>query len=312
VAPFLIRQSDLVHIHLAAQHSMLRKLPIILATKLMRRPYVVHLHAASENSVFRLTPQWLVRLIFLLSYRVIVLSDSWAAVVRKYIPDTRVTVLHNPVAKPRTPRLRPAEETQVVLFAGKLERRKGYLELLEAASEVLMEFPRVHFCFAGHGEIEQARALAQSLGIERSVSFAGWVGPAEMHDHFRAATIFCLPSFDEGLPMAVLEAMSHSIPVVCTPVGGLPDLISDGTNGLFAEAGNVASIADHILALLRSPDWAMRIGHSASLTIERECSIERIEQELAELYQDVNAEWILRRRGIREGAQPNLQVRPRA
>ena len=74
----------------------------------------------------------------------------------------------------------------------------------------------------------------------------------------------------------------------------------------------MASIADHLLALLRNPDWAMRIGHSASLTIERECSIERIEQELAELYQDVNAEWIFRRSGIREGAQPNLQVRPRA
>ena len=141
VAPFLIRQSDLVHIHLAAQHSMLRKLPIILATKLMRRPYVVHLHAASENSVFRLTPQWLVRLIFLLSYRVIVLSDSWAAVVRKYIPDTRVTVLHNPVAKPRTPRLRPAEETQVVSSQASWSAARGTLNSWKQLPKCSWSFP---------------------------------------------------------------------------------------------------------------------------------------------------------------------------
>jgi len=264
----------------------------------------VHLHAASESSVFDSTPQWLVRLIFLLSYRVVVLSDSWAAIVRKHIPDSRLTVIPNPVASPHTPRLRPAEEMRMVLFAGKLERRKGYMELLEAASEVLMEFPDVHFCFAGHGEIEHARAVARRLGIDKSVSFLGWVAPAEMSDVYRAATIFCLPSFDEGLPMAVLEAMSHSLPVVCTPVGGLPGLVKDGRDGVFAQAGNVPSISYQLTTLLRDPDRAMRIGRSAALTIERECSIERVEEKLADLYRQVNAEWTVRRRGLREGASP--------
>src|ERR1700760_4156445 len=66
LAPFLIYRSTLVHVHLAAQKSMMRKLPIVLLAKAMRKPYIIHLHAGSESSLFEQTPAWLVRLIFLL------------------------------------------------------------------------------------------------------------------------------------------------------------------------------------------------------------------------------------------------------
>jgi glycosyltransferase involved in cell wall biosynthesis len=286
---------------------MWRKLPIVLLTKLMRKPYIVHLHAASERSVFVLTPKWLVRLIFLLSYRVVVLSDSWATVVKKHLPDARVTVIHNPVRKPQV--ARTPEPAGMVLFAGKLERRKGYMELLGAAAEVLKSLPNVTFCFLGHGEIEQAKAEAQLLNIEKSVSFPGWIGPEEIGDYYRRATVFCLPSFDEGLPMAVIEAMSYSLPVVTTPVGGLPDLISDGTDGLFAVPGDVHAIARQLLALLRNPERADRIGRNAALTIERTCNPVLIERQLLNLYQEVNAEWKVRRCGLQEGTALTMQVR---
>lgn len=307
LAVFEIHHASLIHVHVAAQNSMWRKLPIVLLTKLMRKPYIVHLHAASERSVFGLTPQWLVRLIFLLSYRVAVLSDSWATVVKKHLPEARVTVIHNPVRKPQA--ARTPEPAGMVLFAGKLERRKGYMELLEAAVGVLEFFPNVTFCFAGHGEIEQAKAKAKLLNIEKSVSFLGWIGPEEMGDYYRRATVFCLPSFDEGLPMAVIEAMSHSLPVVTTPVGGLPDLISDGTDGLFARPGDVHAIVDQLLGLLRNPERADRIGRNAALTIERTCNSVLIEEQLLNLYHEVNAEWMVRRCGIPEATPLNMQAR---
>lgn len=303
----MIYRASLVHIHVAAQNSMWRKLPIVLLTKLMRKPYIVHLHAASEQALFVLTPQWLVRMIFLLSYRIVVLSDNWAAIVKKHLPDARVTVIHNPVRKPQMERT--PEPDGMVLFAGKLERRKGYMELLEAAAEVLIHFPKVRFCFAGHGDIEQAKAEAHRLNIEGSVSFPGWIRPEEIGGYYRRATVFCLPSFDEGLPMAVIEAMSYSLPVVTTPVGGLPDLISDGVDGLFVQPGNVHAIARQLLGLLQDPDRAQRVGRSAALTIERLCNPVQIEQQWLHLYQEVNAEWMVRRCGIPESKPLAMHAR---
>ena len=300
IAPWLIHRAALVHFHVAAQRSMFRKLPIVLLTKLMGKPYIVHVHAASEVSIFQLTPQWLVRAIFLLSYRVVVLSDHWAEVVRKHVPDARVTIIHNPVLTHNALSPRTCSEFPVILFVGKLEQRKGYQDLLDAAEQVLMRFPDAQFWFVGHGEIEQARAHAKKLGIDRSVILTGWIDADEMEYYYRAATVVCLPSHEEGLPMAVLEAMSYALPVVCTPVGGLPDLITDSKNGFFAEPGNPQSISGQILRLLRDPELATRAGEAGARTIERECGIARIEQELGELYQEVDAEWTIRRTGQRE------------
>ena len=309
VAPFLIFRSSLIHIHVAAQRSMWRKLPIALLAKLMGKAYIIHLHAASEKSVFMLTPQWIVRTLFLLSYRVVVLSESWKTIVNAYIPDARVAVIHNSVAGQLPAELDHDSQTgRMVLYAGKLEHRKGYLELLRAASEVVKHFPDVRFCFAGHGEIDQARTEAQRLNIANSVSFLGWLRPDEIGRYYRGASIFCLPSFDEGLPMSVLEAMSFSLPVVCSPVGGLQDLISDGEDGIFVEAGNIHSIARGLMELLSNPERASRIGRNGALTLQRKCGLDHIERDLAHLYEEVHAEWILRRSGIREGVRATICV----
>jgi glycosyltransferase involved in cell wall biosynthesis len=198
---------------------------------------------------------------------------------------------------------REANSKTVILFAGKLERRKGYRDLLDAAAIVLKDFPDIEIRLAGHGEIEQARQQVRDLGIEKSVTFTGWATPDQMKEHFRAANIFCLPSYHEGLPMAVLEAMSYSLPVVATPVGGLPEVISDGLNGLFAQAGNVESLASRLLLLLREPSFGAVLGINASETVARVCGLERIERELENLYCEVDAEWRTRREGLREITQ---------
>lgn len=301
-----IYRASLVHIHVAAQNSMWRKLPIVVLAKLMRKPYILHLHAASEGSVFEQTPLWLVRFLFLLSYRVIVLSDSWERIVKEHVPHARVTVIHNPVCRPPLPSTE--KSSPIVFYAGKLEPRKGFIDLLEAAAEVLNHFPGVKFCFAGHGQIEEAKAKSRNLGIEASVSFLGWLGAEEVAEYYRRATIFCLPSYDEGLPMAVIEAMSYSLPVLTTPVGGLPDLISDGVDGLFARPGDVDAITHQLLGLLRNPDRATRIGRNAALTVERTCNPALIERQLLTLYQEVNAEWQMRKKGIPESSTVTLHA----
>ncbi|MCU1323866.1 MAG: hypothetical protein JWM43_3515 [Acidobacteriaceae bacterium] len=306
-APFLILRSSLVHIHLAAQTSMIRKLPFILLCKIMRKPLIVHLHAAGEIPLFERTPQWIVRLTFLLSNRVVVLSSAWAEIVLTHVPETRVVILHNPVAIPLDLRPRGLDHPPVVLYVGKLEARKGYADLLAAVAEVLPGFPDLQVCLLGNGEVLEAQQRAKSLGIEKSVRILGWVDASQLDAYYRRASIFCLPSFDEGLPMALLEAMSYALPVVCTAVGGVPDIISDGKNGLFAQAGDAGSIRDLLLLLLGLPGLADRLGANAARTVEEQCGLDRIEVQLQDLYDTVESEWRIRRQGFRESTQATAE-----
>ncbi|CAN5674084.1 glycosyltransferase family 4 protein [soil metagenome] len=307
IAPFLILRSSLVHIHLAAQTSMIRKLPFVVLCKILRKPLLVHLHAAGEVPLFQKTPQWIVRLTFLLSNRVVVLSSAWADMVLTHVPQTRIVIMHNPVATPFVLRKRSLDDPPVVLYVGKLEARKGYADLLAAAAEVLPSFPNLQIWLLGNGEVREAQERAKSLRIERSVRVMGWVDACELDEYYRRASIFCLPSFDEGLPMALLEAMSYSLPVICTPVGGVPDIISDGKNGLFAKAGDADSIRDSLLLLLGLPDLADRLGANAARTVEEQCGMDRIEVQLQDLYDTVESEWHIRRQGFRESTQATAE-----
>jgi glycosyltransferase involved in cell wall biosynthesis len=289
LAPWLLLRADLMHLHLAAQTSILRKLPIVAIARLMRRPIIVHIHAPSPESLFRDTRPWALRFLFRSASRVVALSEVWAATFRAYAPLTRILVLPNPVQIFAPVQLSSAEQP-VILFVGKLEPRKGYADLLASAPAILAEFPHAQFWFAGHGEIEKASQQAGHLHIANSIHLLGWVGATSLEAIYRQASLLALPSYAEGVPMSVIEAMSHGIPVVCTPVGGLPELIRDGENGVFVNPGDVPSLARRIIRLLRDPQRAAALARAGHTTVQRHCSIETISEALEALYADVLGE----------------------
>jgi polysaccharide biosynthesis protein VpsI len=282
-APFAITASDLVHIHVAGQSSLLRKLPIAAVARLFRKPLIVHIHAYSPESIFEQTPQWAVRCVIGGAVRVIALSHSWADEIQTRFPHAQVQVIPNPVEIPSTGSSTPPRKS-VILFAGKLEKRKGYDLLLEAAPAILAKHPEVGFWFAGHGELDKAAAKAERLGIRSSVRLLGWTDNKALNELLREVRVFCLPSFNEGVPMAILEAMANGAPVVCTPVGGLPQLIVDGQNGFFCSVGDPKSIAEKITVLLNDPELAGRIAAEGVLTAQRSNGIDLVEEKLRDLW----------------------------
>lgn len=287
-APFAIRGSDIVHIHLAGQNSLLRKLPIVAVARLFRKPLIVHMHAHSTDSMFEKTPGWAVRYVLGGADRIIALSESWASQIRKRMPDAEVEVIPNPIQSGlKDDDMRPRESA--ILFAGKLEPRKGYDVLLDAAPAILAKHPDVEFWFAGHGELDRAAAKAKQLGITSSVRLLGWTKDEALGELYRKARVFCLPSYNEGVPMAVLEAMANGAPVVCTPVGGLPQLIVDGHNGLFCTAGDPRSIADKITLLLENSALADNIATEGMRTVERSNGLEFIERKLRNLWLSITS-----------------------
>jgi glycosyltransferase involved in cell wall biosynthesis len=268
---------------------MARKLPVLILAKLMAKCTVVHVHTPSIAELVDHRPNWLFPLTCQLADRLVALSPRWARELRAAGASTPITVIPNPVSIPKVPA--PCDDNggrKNVLFVGKLEPRKGYADLIRAAAIVLKAAPETEFFLVGHGELDEARRLARRLGIEKSIRLTGWQEGGALTTLYQTATVFCLPSYDEGLPMSVLEAMGWSLPVVTTAVGGIPDVVVDGRNGIFVLPGQVKELAASLLAVLQlTPADRNRMGAAARATVLRDCDPARISLTLGELYNDL-------------------------
>ena len=125
----------------------------------------------------------------------------------------------------------------------------------------------------------------KDLGIEHQVVFAGWVTDSKKEQLFREASVFCLSSYAEGFPMAVLDAWSYGIPVVSTPVGGLPDVLKDNENALLFQPGDVDMLAEKFIQVLSDATCRKRLS-SASLALSKGLfSIQTINSQIEALYE---------------------------
>ncbi len=288
-AIWLIPGSDIVHIHAAHNTSFYRKTVFFLMARLTRRKTILHLHAPYPDD-FRKRPLDVVsRWVFSRADRVVALSERWAKVVREVAPKARVAVVANPGPAPQLDALPAGEREPIILFAGKLEQRKGYGDLLRAMPHILARVPQARLLFAGHGEIEAAEQLARELGVSDRVEFMGWVRGDAKDSLFRQARVFCLPSYGEGVPMALLEAMASGTPSVVTPVGGIPDLIVHENNGVLVQSGHSEQICEAVVSLLTDDVLANKVAAGALLTVSQKHGPDVVSKQISAVYDAVSA-----------------------
>ncbi len=159
----------------------------------------------------------------------------------------------------RTPA--PASTEPTVLFIGRQVPEKGQGVLLQAAALLAARGHRIKLTLAGEGPARAAfEALAQRLGLAEQVSFPGAVGQEEIHALYAGAAVFCLPSFAEGIPGVLMEAMAMEVPVLSTRITGIPELIEDGRDGLLVAPGRADELADALERLLADPALCRELG----------------------------------------------------
>jgi len=288
-ALLLRRRVAAMHLHVAMYGSFWRKTLFSLLARPFGVPTIMHLHGSDFHLFFAAQPACLKRCIVaqLQSCEtVIVLSERWRAFVSGIAPRARIEIIPNyvnvPPARPHFPS-NPAHCT--FFFSGQICVRKGIFDLLPALQLVRSSNPSVHLRVAGDGDLQQAIALTQELNIANAVTFLGWLPPERVSQELASADAFVLPSYNEGLPMSLLEAMAAALPVISTPVGGIPEVVGHGVNGLIAEAGNVRSIADNMLALANDAGLRAELGSAARDTIQKRYSPEAVLPRLERLYQ---------------------------
>ena len=263
----------MVHVNFGDRGSAARKGLVVLLSRLVGAKVALHLHAAHLTSDYaKANPvlRWLIRKPFQAATCCIVIGRVWHDwLIRDLgIAPGRVEIVYNGVPVTPLPRLdaadRPDGERRI-LFLGNLIERKGISDLLHAAASLSASTPPWRLTAAGGGDIEHYRALATSLGIADRVDFVGWVDQARARALLADADMLALPSYDEGLPLVILEAMGMGTPVLCTPVGAIPEVLEDGRTAMFAMPGDRGDLGRVLRRLVE--DDALRA------TLSREGSI---------------------------------------
>lgn len=155
-----------------------------------------------------------------------------------------------------------AKELHIVYF-GRIYHQKGVHVLLEAFRELLLHFPSSQLTFIGEGPDEKGlQQNAFGWNIQKNVHFVGFKTKESLFEQLTGFNLFCLPSFTEGSPCSILEAMSMGLPILASSVGGIPELIEDGRSGLLVPPKDPKSLFDALLQLAKDPDLRETLGQN--------------------------------------------------
>jgi len=279
-----------VHLNLAERGSVYRKAVLLAATKAAGGRALLHLHAAQIvqfHAAMGAPGRMLLRWMFHTADHCVVLGEvrrRWVAETFDVRPN-RISVVYNGVpataAKPRTV---PDDGRFRLLFVGNLLERKGVKDLLQASAAPSLRARDIELTMAGGGPVEQYRALAQQLGIADRVRFTGWVSQDTARNLMVNADALILPAYDEGLPLVILEALASAMPVICTPVGSIPEVLADHETALFVSPGDENGIAAAILELIDQPAVGRSMAAAGSALYERLFTMEAFARSVGSLY----------------------------
>jgi glycosyltransferase involved in cell wall biosynthesis len=175
----------------------------------------------------------------------------------------------------------------VVAIVGHLSRVKGHPVFIQAAARIAKRVPGCAFVAAGNDSVERGfrrelEQMAAAAGIDQQLHFLGWT--ASVADFLRSADVIVQPSRAEGLPLAVLEAMACGKPVIATPVGGVPEAIVDGLNGVLVDVDDADAIAEAAVRMICDERFANELGAAARRSAEEHFSKPRFMSEVQDLY----------------------------
>lgn len=185
----------------------------------------------------------------------------------------------------RVPRSAPAEGELRLLCVGRLVAFKGQAMLLDAVAALRQRGVRARLTLVGEGPTRgELEARAQRLGIAAAVRFAGAVGQDEIRGHYADADVFCLPSFAEGVPVVLMEAMAMRLPVITSAVMGIAELVDDGESGILLRPGREDLLLAALERLAGDPELRRRLGENGRRKVVAEFDVRESGRRLARMF----------------------------
>ncbi|BBD58440.1 group 1 glycosyl transferase [Nostoc sp. HK-01] len=269
----IFQQLDIVYIHLSDGGSLLRKAIICLLVMPFRKPVLIHAHGAEFHVTYSVLPVWAkkwLNAILRWCKGFIVLSNTWKDfyMINLGLDSEKVFVLPNPTELPMQIPQRLNVKKVTLIFCGRVGQRKGTFDLIRAFAKLPETIKTSSkLLLAGDGELEQGQNLVDSLNLTEHINFLGWVNSEKRNELLSSADVFILPSYNEGLPMAILEAMAWGLPVISTPVGGIAELVISDKNGFLVAPGDIEQLSQAMRSLIENEDLRRAMGELARETV---------------------------------------------
>jgi glycosyltransferase involved in cell wall biosynthesis len=284
---FCIKNYDIVHIHMAAHASYTRKSFFVKRAHQKKKKIIIHVHAGNFDNYFlnqlNSKKREGIRYIFSLADKVITLSEKWAEFFSKYICDPeKVVILHNAVVPPYY--VKADYNDHNILFLGKLCQQKGIYDLLKVIPDIVKSVPDIMFFLGGDGDMEECKRIVKNEGISDHIKFTGWVAGSDKEMYLKKSSVFVLPSYFEGMPISVLEAMSYGLATIATNVGGVPQIIDNWKDGVIVKTGDTEGLRESILKLLLDVKSKEIIGRAANQKILKNFNMQKSSKNLLILY----------------------------
>lgn len=287
---FLIKMPkyDIVHVNMASDSSYYRKSVFIRTAKACHKKVVIHQHGGNFPEFYEkdLSDRGRKRVKKVLSMGdvFLVLGIAWKDFFGAIIGGNRITVLPNAIHIPE--REKKKYGVHKILYMGRLCKEKGIGELLTVMPELKAKYQDAHLYLAGIWEDQELRA--QAISLKEYVTDLGWIGSTEKLRYLKECDIFVLPSYFEGQPVSVLEAMASACGIVASKTGGIPDMIIEGDTGLFAVPKDAKTLEEGLLKLLADPELCRMLGENARRKVESEFSIDKNIKQLLAIYESIN------------------------
>lgn len=282
---------DVAHINIAPRGSTYRKMLFAKIARCLGAKVVLHLHGSGYDAFYKsLTPsrKRAVTGFFRSADHVIVLGEYWRNFTSQVldVDDSKLSVIDNGVPDTGI-RADPNKSEAHIVALGVVGERKGTDVLLHALASLPVDVGPWRATIGGNGEIARYSRLSAELGISDLVTFAGWVGEAEVQDLLRSATIFVLPSRAENQPVAILEAMACSLPVISTRVGAIPEQVVEGQTGLLVPPGDPESLAEAIRLVLCDSTIRVSMGQAGHKLFQRRFSVSASAKRVRQVYNNL-------------------------
>lgn len=238
----------IVHIHTASYNSFKRSAWFVLLARKFKKKIILHIHGGGFKEYYTTQPKW-VSSILNQCDTIITLSDSWKQYFESITNGPIIYIVKNIVPYPN---LLPEKEVRCdekyhLLFLGTIAREKGIFDLIDVLHENANLFAdKLILHIGGNGQVERLNEQIKEYELGNCVNYEGFVTLQKKEDLLNMVDAFILPSYVEGLPVSILEAMSYKKPILTTPVGGIPEVVKQNVNGILFQPGDKNGISKAI------------------------------------------------------------------
>lgn len=285
----LTNGADILHLHVSEKGSVYRKQAVLKLAHFFKKKVVLHHHGADFNvSYSNLSEKgrrFVVKFIEEADMN-LVLSEGVMEDFKDKAPHGKYMVVRNAVKVSDTNPYTGNEN--LIVTMGRLGERKGTYDLLKALKDIEASLPEnIKFCLCGDGEVEKVKELVRECGLSERVEHIGWVSGEKKDKITENMLCHVLPSYREVLPMSILESMAKGIPNISTKIASIPEVITDGEDGILIEPGDTESLKAALIKICTQKEERLEMSRKAHKLISTDYSVIACSKKLSDIYRGI-------------------------